>query len=131
VALYTVGTSKQVPGRRTYISVDGGMADNIRPALYQARYIALPATQMDRPIAQTATVAGPFCESGDILVYDAELPELAPGDLLALPAAGAYCLPMSSNYNGALRPAVVTVENKNARLVQRRQTVADLTTLDL
>jgi len=80
---------------------------------------------------RTATIAGPYCESGDILAHDAHLPEMQPGDLIALPAAGAYCLPMSSNYNGALRPTVVTVLNGVAHLVQRRQTVDDLLSLDL
>jgi len=132
VALYTVGATKQMGGGRTYVLIDGGMADNIRPALYQAVYAALPATRMlnSGPVT-SVSVAGPFCESGDILIEAVKLPSLQPGDLLAIPAAGAYCLPMSSNYNGALRPAVVTVEAGTARLVQRRQTIADLLSLDV
>jgi len=132
VALYTVGATKQMGGGRTYVLIDGGMADNIRPALYQAVYAAVPATRMlDGGSAVPVSVAGPFCESGDILIEQAMLPALRPGDLLAIPAAGAYCLSMSSNYNGALRPAVVTVESGTARLVQRRQTIADLLSLDV
>lgn len=131
VALYRAGAVKSVPGGRTYVAVDGGMADNIRPALYQARYTALAATRMHEPAATTVTIAGPYCESGDILVHDAALPRIAPGDLIALPAAGAYCLPMSSNYNGAFRPAVVTVQAGRSRLVQRRQQIADLLALDV
>lgn len=132
VALYTVGATKRMGGGRTYVLIDGGMADNIRPALYQAVYAALPATRMlDSGPKASVSVAGPFCESGDILIEKAMLPALQSGDLLAVPAAGAYCLPMSSNYNGALRPAVVTVDDGKARLVQRRQTIDDLLVLDV
>jgi diaminopimelate decarboxylase len=116
---------------RTYVLIDGGMADNIRPALYQAGYTALPATRMHAEAINQVSVAGPFCESGDVLIRDATLPDLLPGDVLAVPASGAYCLPMSSNYNGALRPAVVTVEAGIARLVQRRQTLDDLLAVDM
>jgi diaminopimelate decarboxylase len=131
VAIYRVGTIKRVPGGRVYVATDGGMADNIRPALYDARYAALAATRMHEPAAQVVTIAGPYCESGDLLVHDAELPAVEPGDLIALPAAGAYCLPMSSNYNGALRPAVALVSEGTMRLAQRRQTVEDLLALDV
>ncbi|HWE62738.1 MAG TPA: diaminopimelate decarboxylase [Chloroflexota bacterium] len=131
VALYRVGTIKRVPGGHIYAAVDGGMADNIRPALYGARYAALAATRMHQAPTQLLTIAGPYCESGDILVHDAELPAMEPGDLIALPASGAYCLPMSSNYNGALRPAVVLVHEGTMRPVQRRQTVEDLLALDV
>jgi len=131
VALYTVGTRKRIAGVRDYVSVDGGMADNIRPALYRAEYTALAATRMDDRVVAPVTVAGRYCESGDILVRDAPLPALEPGDLLAIPAAGAYCLPLSSQYNGALRPAVVVVRGGEARVVQRRGVVADLLTYDV
>jgi len=131
VALYTVGTRKHIAGVRDYVAVDGGMADNIRPALYRAEYTALAATRMDDRVVAPVTVAGRYCESGDILVRDAPLPALEPGDLLALPAAGAYCLPLSSQYNGALRPAVVVVRGGEVRLVQRRGVVADLLTYDV
>jgi diaminopimelate decarboxylase len=128
VALYTVGAIKDIPGVRRYVSVDGGMADNIRPALYGAAYTARLANRAADPAAVTArvTIAGKYCESGDLLIRDIELPPLAPGDLLALPAAGAYCLAMASNYNCAPRPAVVFVRDGAARLVRRRETLDDL-----
>lgn len=131
VALYTVGARKDIAGVRRYVSVDGGMADNIRPALYGARYTALAATRMTAPTAGLFTVAGRYCESGDVLVREAALPALEPGDLLALPAAGAYCLAMSSGYNAAPRPAVVVVKDGAARLAQRRGTYDDLLMYDV
>jgi diaminopimelate decarboxylase len=126
VALYTVGSIKRIPDVRTYVAVDGGMADNIRPAIYGARYEALLAGRMSAPAAETVTVAGKYCESGDVLIRDARLPELRPGDVLALPASGAYNLAMASNYNNALKPAVVMVKDGQARLIRRRQTFEDL-----
>lgn len=126
VALYRVGAEKTIPGVRRYISVDGGMADNIRPSLYGARYTAALANRSGDGPAETVTIAGRYCESGDILIDDVALPELRAGDLLALPAAGAYCLSMASNYNHALRPAVVLVADGAARLVRRRETYEDL-----
>jgi len=131
VALYRVGARKEIPGVRTYVSVDGGMADNIRPALYGARYTALAANKASQPAQETVTVAGRFCESGDVLMRDIPLPRLEPGDLLAVPAVGAYCLPMASNYNLVPRPAVVLVRDGQARLIQRRETLGDLTARDL
>lgn len=131
VAVYTVGARKEIPGVRTYVSVDGGMADNVRPAMYGSRYEAL---SVDRPLApaeETVTLAGKYCESGDILVRDVALPRLEPGELVALPASGAYNLAMSSNYNMALRPAVVAVREGAARLLQRRETVEDLMARDV
>jgi diaminopimelate decarboxylase len=126
VALYTVGARKIIPGVRTYVSVDGGMADNVRPALYGVRYTALAATKAHQPAEEVVTVVGKFCESGDWLIRDISLPKLQPGDLLAVPVAGAYHLPLSSNYNLALRPAVVWVKDGRARLIQRRETYEDL-----
>ena len=126
VALYTVGATKALPGIRTYVSVDGGMADNIRPALYEAKYTAALANRDDTESGQPVTIAGKFCESGDILIEDVDLPELSPGDLLAIPAAGAYTLSMASNYNAAPRPAVVLAGNGNARAIRRRETYHDL-----
>ena len=126
VALYTVGAIKDIPSVRRYVSVDGGMADNIRPALYGAVYQPLVANRMNDAPTETVTIAGRYCESGDLLVKDARLPHLAPGDLLALPASGAYNLAMSSNYNMALRPAVVLVTGGQARLIRRRETYQDL-----
>ncbi|MFQ5611832.1 MAG: diaminopimelate decarboxylase [Anaerolineae bacterium] len=131
VALYRAGARKEIPGVRTYVSVDGGLADNIRPALYGARYTALAVGKPAASPGERVTIAGKYCESGDILIRDIELPRLAPGDLLAVPMAGAYCLAMSSNYNLALRPAVVMVGNGQARLVQRRETYQDLIARDI
>ena len=126
VALYTVGGSKDVPGVRRYVSVDGGMADNIRPAVYGSNYSALLANRMNDDRRETVTVAGKYCESGDILLNDAELPPLEPGDILAMPAAGGYALAMASNYNASLRPAVVLVRDGKAHLIRRRETYDDL-----
>ena len=126
VAVYTVGAVKEIPGIRTYVSVDGGMGDNIRPKLYGSRY---EAYKVDAPEAQrstTVTIAGRYCESTDILIKDAEMPPLATGDLLCLPANGAYSLAMSSNYNYNTRPAVVMVRDGSARLLRRRETYDDL-----
>ncbi len=131
VALYTVGARKEVEGLRTWVSVDGGMADNIRPAIYDAKYEAVVVNRADDEPAETVTIAGKYCESGDILVKDARLPRTAPGDVVALPASGAYCIAMSSNYNMALRPAVVSVREGKARLVRRRETYADLMATDV
>jgi diaminopimelate decarboxylase len=127
VAVYTLGARKIIPGVRTYVSVDGGMADNIRPALYAAAYTAeLVARPSDGSALEPYTIAGKYCESGDILIDRVALPSFKPGDLLAVPAAGAYCLAMASNYNMALRPAVVFVDGGRAWLVQRRETYNDL-----
>ena len=126
LALYTVGSRKDIPGVRTYVSVDGGMADNIRPALYGSRYTALVANKADAEPAEVVTVAGKYCESGDVLIKDILLPHTTPGDLLAIPMAGAYNLPLASNYNLATRPAVVLVREGSAHLIQRRETLGDL-----
>ena len=129
VALYTVGGSKELPGVRRFVSVDGGMADNVRPAIYGSNYAALLANRMHDPPEQgrePVTIAGKYCESGDILLKDAELPPLEPGDILAMPAAGAYALAMASNYNLSLRPAIVLVRNGEAHLIRRRETYEDL-----
>jgi diaminopimelate decarboxylase len=127
LALYSVGSQKTVPMVRSYVSVDGGMADNIRPALYGARYTATLANRdpAGQPM-QTVTIAGKYCESGDVLIDDALLPELEVGDLLAVPMTGAYCLAMASNYNLSPRPAAVIVGDGQARLIRRRETYADL-----
>jgi diaminopimelate decarboxylase len=127
VALYSVGSRKEIPGVRTYVAVDGGMADNIRPALYGGEYEALVANRLDEQgPRERVTIAGKYCESGDILVRDAELPKLWAEDVLAIPVAGAYQLPLASNYNASLRPAVVCVAEGKARLVRRRETYDDL-----
>ncbi|MDQ3549485.1 MAG: diaminopimelate decarboxylase, partial [Chloroflexota bacterium] len=126
VAVYTLGARKVIPGVRTYVSVDGGMADNIRPALYGAGYTAELVARPSVGNLQPVTIAGKYCESGDVLIERVELPAFEPGELIAVPAAGAYCLAMASNYNLALRPAVVFVENGQAWIVQRRETYNDL-----
>jgi diaminopimelate decarboxylase len=126
VALYTVGARKEIPGVRTYVSVDGGMADNIRPAMYDSKYEALVANRATELPAETVTIAGKYCESGDVLIRDVELPKLSAGDVIALPASGAYCLAMASNYNMSLRPPIVVVRDGRARLVRRRETYEDL-----
>ncbi|HYM15469.1 MAG TPA: diaminopimelate decarboxylase, partial [Dehalococcoidia bacterium] len=131
VALYTVGARKEIEGLRTWVSVDGGMADNIRPAIYDAVYEAVVVNRADDGPDETVTIAGKYCESGDILVKDARLPRTQPGDVIALPTSGAYCLTMASNYNMALRPAVVAVKDGAARLVRRRETYADLLATDV
>lgn len=126
IAVYHVGSSKEIPGVRRYVSVDGGMADNIRPSLYGARYTASLANRSCSGPLERVTIAGKYCESGDILIEDIEMPRLVPGDLLAVPSAGAYCLSMASNYNHALRPAVVIVHEGTTRFVRRRETYEDL-----
>lgn len=131
VALYTVGGRKEIPGVRTFVALDGGMGDNIRPALYGAQYTALAADRAAARPAGAVTLAGRYCESGDVLARNVPLPRLAPGDLVAVPRAGAYCLPMASNYNLVPRPAVVLVRDGYARLLQRRETPAELLARDL
>lgn len=126
VALYQVGARKDIPGLRTYVSVDGGMADNIRVALYGARYEALVANRTEDENTDVFTIAGKFCESGDILLKDVNFPPLKAGDLLALPSSGAYCLSMASNYNASLKPAVVIVKEGKSKLCRRRETWEDL-----
>jgi len=131
VALYTVGSSKEVPGVRRYVSVDGGMGDNIRPAIYDSQYAGIVANKPLETRTETVTVAGKYCESGDLLLKDASLPPLEPGDILALPASGGYNLPMASNYNGSLRPPIVLVADGEAKLMRRRETYEDLLRADV
>jgi diaminopimelate decarboxylase len=131
LALYTVGTRKEIPGIRTYISVDGGMADNIRPAMYDSRYELLSAERPQAPAEETVTIAGKYCESGDLLVRDIALPRLRTGEIVAMPAAGAYQLAMASNYNLAQRPTVLLLSNGEVRLLRRRETIEDLMLLDI
>jgi diaminopimelate decarboxylase len=126
VALYTVGSIKDIPGVRRYVAVDGGMGDNIRPKLYGARYEAYLASGPERPAEAKVTIAGKYCESTDILITDIDMPALETGDVIALPAAGAYCLAMASNYNGMPRPEVVLVRNGDVRVMRRRETLDDL-----
>ena len=131
VTLYTIGSRKQIPGLRTYVSVDGGMSDNPRPITYQSRYTALLA---DRPLeaaTETVTVAGKHCESGDVLLHDQPLPASRSGEVLAVLATGAYNNAMASNYNRIPRPAAVLVIDGNAELVQRREQPEELLRHDL
>ncbi|MFJ5719517.1 diaminopimelate decarboxylase [Streptomyces sp. NPDC093149] len=130
--LYEVGTIKPLEGLRTYVSVDGGMSDNIRTALYDAEYSVALVSRTSDAEPMLARVVGKHCESGDIVVKDAFLPsDLAPGDLIAVPATGAYCRSMASNYNHALRPPVVAVRDGEARVIVRRETEEDLLRLDV
>ncbi|MEV6694166.1 diaminopimelate decarboxylase [Micromonospora sp. NPDC051196] len=130
--LYEVGTVKDVDGIRTYVSVDGGMSDNIRTALYDASYSATLASRASTAEPMLARVVGKHCESGDIVVKDEFLPaDVQPGDLVAVPGTGAYCRSMASNYNHVLRPPVVAVRDGQARLIVRRETEADLLALDV
>lgn len=134
--LYTVGTTKSVEldggDSRRYISIDGGMSDNIRPALYGAQYTALIANRVSTADLTSSRIVGKHCETGDIVIRDIELPDdIEPGDLLAVPATGAYGRSMASNYNHMPRPAVVAVRDGKARLITRRESISDLLALDI
>jgi diaminopimelate decarboxylase len=132
VTVYEVGTVKDLPGLRTYVSVDGGMSDNIRTALYDARYTAVLASRRSTAEPRNVTLCGKHCESGDIVVHDVPLPaDLAPGDLVAVPASGAYHRSMASNYNHVPRPPVVAVSAGTSRVIVRRETEDDLLALDV
>jgi diaminopimelate decarboxylase len=126
VAIYRVGARKPTPGGITYLFVDGGMADNIRPALYGAHYTALAVERAFAPLEEKVCIAGRFCESGDVLIESVLLPRMQEGDLLALPTAGAYCLPMASNYNLVPRPAVLLLDEQGIHVMERRETYADI-----
>lgn len=129
--LYTIGTVKEIPDIRTYISVDGGMTDNIRPALYNARYEAFVANKVTEELIRTVTVTGRCCESGDMVIHDLKVPHVEPGDILAVTCAGAYSYSMSSNYNGLTRPAIALVQKGQAELMVRREKYDDLVTRDM
>ena len=132
VTLYEVGTVKELPGLRTYVSVDGGMSDNIRTSLYGARYSALLASRASAAARRAVTLVGKHCESGDVVAPDVPLPaDLAPGDLVAVPASGAYHHSMASTYNMVGRPPVVAVEGGDVRVLVRRETEDDLFARDL
>ena len=126
VAVYRVGARKPTPGGVTYLFVDGGMGDNIRPALYAAVYTAFPVERALEETQETVCISGRYCESGDMLVSEVQLPLMREGDLLALPTAGAYCLPMASNYNLVPRPAVLLVDKEEVQVMERRETWEDL-----
>lgn len=129
--LYTVGAVKPIAGIRTYVSVDGGMYENPRPALYGARYEAILANRVDDPAGRTVTIAGRCCESGDVLIWEATIPDPRPGDLLAVFSTGAYNYSMASNYNRYPRPAMVFVADGYARTVVQRETVDELLARDV
>jgi diaminopimelate decarboxylase len=131
VALYRVGAVKDIPGVRRYVSVDGGMADNIRFALYEAKHEAVVANKVREREEGRVTIAGKFCESGDILIENIALPAVSAGDIIAIADCGAYCLSMASNYNASLKPAIVLVSEGKVRLIRRRETFDDLTRCDL
>lgn len=131
ITLYTVGSKKQIPGVRDYIAVDGGMTDNIRPALYQAKYDAVLANKANVPASTTASVAGKCCESGDMLLWDVPLANAESGDILAVFSTGAYGYSMSSNYNRFPKAAVVFIENKQDKLVIQRETYQEVSKNDL
>lgn len=128
--LYTVGTEKDIPQIRKYVSVDGGMADNIRPALYQAKYSGVLANKVVDLNEEVVSIAGKACESGDMLMWDVVLPQPKPGDILAMFSTGAYGYAMASNYNRLTKPAVVFIENGNDFLAIRRETVEDYLKLE-
>jgi diaminopimelate decarboxylase len=125
VAVYRVGAVKR-RAHRTWLLIDGGMADNPRHALYGSRYSCLPVTGVGRESIEAVSVGGPYCESGDVLIENLPMPRVEEGELIAIPVAGAYHLSMSSNYNGARRPAVLMLEEGNAKLIIERETVQDL-----
>ncbi|MFC4767295.1 diaminopimelate decarboxylase [Effusibacillus consociatus] len=129
--LYTVGSTKTIPGVRKYVAVNGGMTDNPRPALYQAEYEAILANRASDPAVETVSIAGKCCESGDMLIWDIELPEVKAGDILAVSCTGAYNYSMASNYNRIGRPAVVFVKDGKADLVVKRESLQDLIQYDL
>lgn len=125
ITVYTVGSYKNVPNGKKYVALDGGMADNIRPALYEAEYTAEKVSDIDVE-KETVTLAGRYCESGDILIKNVEMPKLQEGDLICLYDTGAYCYSMSSNYNRTLKPSVVLVKDGKAQIMVKRQTFEEL-----
>ena len=131
VTLYTVGSSKQVPNGRKYVAVDGGMADNPRPSMYQAEYSAEVASSVNSENKEKVTIAGRFCESGDILINEIELPKLNPGDIICVYNTGAYNYSMASNYNRVEKPAMVLVNNSLSDIIVNRETLDDLISKDV
>ena len=131
VTLYTVGSSKQVPHGTKYVAIDGGMADNPRPSMYQAKYYAQIANKKEETTLEKITIAGRFCESGDVLIRDIELPKLNAGDILCVYNTGAYNYSMASNYNRVLKPAMVLVNNAVSDLILKRETLDDLISHDI
>jgi diaminopimelate decarboxylase len=130
VAIYRVGAVKR-RANKTWLLIDGGMADNPRFALYGARYSCLTVTGLGRAGTERVSIAGPYCESGDVVLEDLFLPEVREGELIAIPVAGAYHLSMSNNYNGARKPSVIWLEEGEVKLIQKRESVADLFSRDV
>jgi len=126
ITLYTIGSIKEIPGVRTYAGIDGGFPDNPRTALYQAKYEGIVANKADSPKKERVTIAGKCCESGDILIWDLNVPELQPGDILAVKSTGAYNYSMASNYNRIPKPAVVMLSKGKPRLIVKRQAYEDM-----
>ena len=127
VSIYKIGSIKSIPNVRNYISVDGGMGDNIRPALYGSEYSVFSVSKINsNEKSIKATIAGKFCESGDILAKDVYIPDPEINDLLVLPSSGAYNLAMSSNYNMQVRPAVIMITKGETKIIKRRETYKDL-----
>ena len=130
VTLYTAGSSKQVPGGRKYIAVDGGMADNPRPSTYQAEYTAEVVNKLNYTKTERVTIAGRYCESGDILINEIDLPEIEPGDIICVYNTGAYNYSMASNYNRVEKPAMVLVNNSHSDIIVYRETLDNLISFD-
>lgn len=126
ITLYEIGSIKEIPGIRKYVAVDGGMTDNLRPALYDANYEGIIANKASDEIQEEVTIAGKCCESGDILIWDLEVPRIKSGDILAILSTGAYSYSMASNYNKLLKPAVVLVNKGDSNLIVKRETNKDL-----
>lgn len=129
--LYTVGTSKDIPGVRKYVAVDGGMTDNPRPALYESKYEAMLANRANDAAEEVVSIAGKCCESGDMLIWDLDLPKVNSGDLLAVACTGAYNYAMASNYNRIRRPAVVFAKDGSSDLVVKRESLQDIVSCDV
>jgi diaminopimelate decarboxylase len=131
MTLYHIGSTKEVPGYNKFVAIDGGMGDNIRPALYQAQYTAVIANKLNEPCTETVTIVGKYCESGDVLIKNLSVPALEPGDILAVFGTGAYNYAMASNYNRFPRPAMVLVENGATHVLVQRETYDTLIQQDL
>lgn len=131
ITLYTIGSMKNIPDIRKYVSVNGGMTDNIRPALYQAKYDAVIANKANQPVTEEVSIAGKACESGDMLIWDLSVPNVEHGDILAVFSTGAYNYSMASHYNRIPNAAVVFVENGVDKLVVKRETMEDVVRNDL
>ncbi|MEO0866836.1 MAG: diaminopimelate decarboxylase [Cyanobacteria bacterium J06642_11] len=130
ITAYTVGGQKTVPGLRTYVAVDGGMSDNPRPITYQSIYRVLAASKMSAPLSETITLAGKHCESGDVVIHNAQLPPVESGDIVVIPATGAYNYSMASNYNRVPKPAAILVNQGQGTVFLERETDTDLLRYD-